>query len=279
MKINKAMITVVLLTIVGLTGCTKVPTVPHDIDIVEPSWGKEYLRDYDIKAIGESNGSNPTWLLDGKVIGTGWRLEATACDSNFTIGEHTLELATTFSGETSSSSVLIKIQERPHWMKLSEGEEADNIYTHIDTVTGLDFEVNREERTVTHIESGVMFLKDEGDMYTFKGARKYIKYLNQSKHLGYSNWRLPKAKELALLFKVHTVKGETLYHPVDLKTIDARIGGVYWSCTKASDGLDGETRAHVFQMFDGNNAVVKVRRKPSLLSRPRYVIPVRTLEM
>jgi hypothetical protein len=285
MKINNALLTTVLLTIVSWnTGCSDqvVTITPPKLHVVidSPSWGKEFLEDYEIKAVGETNGTNPIWLLDGKIIGTGIEFSGYAGDETFTIGKHTLEFAATLNGEAYSHDIPITIYKLTK-RTVEVVVQHNDISTHVDTVTGTAFEINGVDKTVTTLALGRMYLKDNGIEYTFSTARKHIKQLNKTRHLGYNNWRLASAKEMGILFKVHTVKDEVLYYPVDLETVDARMDGVYWSSTRAADGLDGVMRAHVFQLFKGDsvNVIFKVKRKPSLLNRPRYVIPVRTLEI
>ena len=107
------------------------------------------------------------------------------------------------------------------------------------------------DQTVTDNLTGLIWSKDANPAAattTWQGALDYIKTLNSSKYLGYSDWRLPNINEMKSLVNQGQSSPATWLNSLGFSNVSS-VYDYYWSATRYANKYG---YAWIVSMYDGN---------------------------
>ncbi|MCM8774064.1 MAG: DUF1566 domain-containing protein [Candidatus Omnitrophica bacterium] len=92
---------------------------------------------------------------------------------------------------------------------------------------------DNQDGTVTDLNTGLMWKKEESPELNWEEAMNYCQELNLA---GYNDWRLPTIKEIATLIDL-SYKDNCWHHKDFFPNVKTLPQGFYWSCTTYGDTL------------------------------------------
>ena len=143
--------------------------------------------------------------------------------------------------------------------------------------------IDNNNRTITDSFTGLMWqegyaYRETGNYISWYDANDYIKQLNQQKHGGFSDWRLPSKLEIQSLYEIarsFKSRGKTFILHID-PVFEFSYGSCFWTNrTKLSAALGfefdvGDTHWYPQGSISGTVRAVRLNSDPSILIKSNW---------
>ncbi len=137
---------------------------------------------------------------------------------------------------------------------------------------GINKFVDNKDNTITDNATGLMWAKDDSQRpMTWQSALDYVQRLNDEEYLGYSDWRLPNAKELHSIVdysrspkKTKSAAISQLFNTTRITVEDGSLNyGEYWTSTTHKSAGDVSGAMAVYISFGESMGFLRQEGRPS----------------
>lgn len=156
-------------------------------------------------------------------------------------------------------------------LKLGDGEKLYTVrFVRGDNAYGVNKFVDNKDNTITDEATGLMQAKDDNQSsISWEEAFAYVQKLNDEKYLGYSDWRLPNAKELHSILdysrspkKTSSAAIDPIFNTTEITVEDgSKDYGYYWTSTTHKNTSADNGTAAVYICFGEGMGFLPVREQ------------------